>query len=63
MADYEPWTFDQVPETGGIPKSVFTIAIIGVIAVFTIGGACIVNAPWNHLWPAAQTQRAPLSEK
>ena len=62
MAEYEGWSFDQVPESGGIPKSVIFIALFGVLSVFIIGGAVVANAQWNHVWPAAQSQRAPLGQ-
>jgi hypothetical protein len=33
---------------------------IGLIGIFSIGGATVLNAGYGHHWPSPTTQRVPL---
>jgi hypothetical protein len=55
--------FGRVPKTGGVPISVHIVTLLGIIAIFVIAGAVVLNSSYGHLWPATQTQRADLSGK
>ena len=52
--------FSQVPQSAGFPPVLFGLLAIGLIGIFSIGGATILNAGYGHHWPSATTQRAPL---
>lgn len=52
-----------VPRSKGVPNAVRAAALVGLVAIFVIGGAVIWNSGYGHLWPADTVQRMPLNGK
>jgi len=52
-----------VPKSKGIPNAVRLAALVGILAIFAVGGSVIWNAAYGHLWPAENVQRVPLNGK
>ncbi|MDQ2663654.1 MAG: hypothetical protein M3Y18_06430 [Candidatus Eremiobacteraeota bacterium] len=50
-----------VPQSRGIPKVVTIAAVLGILAIFAIGGFVIEQSYYGHGWPADKTLRLPLS--
>lgn len=49
-----------VPVSRGVPMAVRIAAVIGILAIFVIGGFTAKMAGYGHQWPAARTLRIPL---
>ena len=49
-----------VPVSRGVPMLVRISAVIGILAIFIIGGFTAKVAGYGHQWPAARTLRVPL---
>jgi hypothetical protein len=60
VPDSEYLDFSQVPKSAGIPSIIVWSGIIGLIAIFAIGGSVILNASSGHHWPATSTMRVDL---
>jgi len=58
----EPIDFSTIPQSGGIPKAVIVLAIVGVLAVFAIGTGVVMNAGFGHVWPSLESLRIDLSK-
>ena len=54
--------FGSVPASKGVPTSVQIITLLGIVAIYIIGAAVILNSSYGHHWPAANTQRVDLSK-
>jgi hypothetical protein len=52
--------FSRVPQSAGFPPMLFVLLAIGLIGIFSIGGATVLNAGYGHHWPSPTTQRVPL---
>jgi hypothetical protein len=60
--EQERLDFSRVPQSQGFPPMLFVLLAIGLIGIFGIGGAVILNSGYSHHWPANTTQRVPLVE-
>ncbi len=60
VKEEERLDFSQVPQSAGFPPVLFVLLAIGLIGIFSIGGAVILNSGYGHHWPSATSQRAPL---
>jgi hypothetical protein len=60
VPDSEYLDFSQVPQSKGIPPTIVWSGIIGLIAIFVIGGSVVLNAGSGHKWPAASAMRVDL---
>jgi hypothetical protein len=49
-----------VPVSRGVPMAVRVAAVIGILAIFVIGGFTVKMSGYGHQWPAARTLRIPL---
>jgi len=52
--------FSQVPQSAGFPPMLFGLLAIGLIGIFSIGGATVLMSGYGHHWPAPTTERVPL---
>jgi hypothetical protein len=52
--------FSQVPQSAGFPRMLYALLAVGIIGIFAVGGAVILNGGYGHMWPSNTTQRAPL---
>ncbi len=58
--------YDQVDSRGvpiskGIPTAVRYAALIGVLAIFIVGGSVVWTSGYGHMWPANTVQRLDLT--
>ncbi|MBV8363115.1 MAG: hypothetical protein JO018_05230 [Candidatus Eremiobacteraeota bacterium] len=49
-----------VPVSRGVPMVVRISTVIGILAIFIIGGFTVKMASYGHDWPALRTLRLPL---
>ena len=61
VRDDEYLDFSKVPESRGVPRMVYYVAVIGIVGIFLIGGATVLNSSWGHHWPANTTLRIDLN--
>jgi len=54
--------FSKVPESQGLPKSLFAVGFVGLICIFIIGGLTVGMAGFGHVWPAPQSMRVNLGQ-
>jgi hypothetical protein len=52
--------FSQVPQSAGFPRMLYALLAVGIIGIFAVGGAVVLNGGYGHHWPANTTQRVPL---
>lgn len=50
-----------VPVSRGVPMAVRISAVIGILAIFVIGGFTAKLAAYGHQWPAERTLRMNLN--
>ncbi|HTU83371.1 MAG TPA: hypothetical protein VMF61_14650 [Candidatus Acidoferrales bacterium] len=60
VRDDEYLDFSKVPESRGVPTFLYRVVAVGILAIFAIGGACVLTSGYGHRWPAETTQRADL---
>ena len=58
---YDPLDQRGVPQSRGVPMIVRIAAAIGIIAIFIIGAAVILDSGYGHMWPAERVLRVPLT--
>lgn len=58
--DDEYLDFSKVPESRGVPSFLYRVVAFGILCIFAIGGASVLNSGYGHHWPAATTQRVDL---
>ena len=61
VRDDELLDFGKVPESRGIPSSLYRIAVVGLLIIFAIGASVCLMAGYGHHWPAISTLRVPLN--
>jgi hypothetical protein len=61
VRDDEYLDFSKVPESRGIPSGLYRVVIVGILVIFAVGGAVVLNAGYGHHWPAMSTVRVPLN--
>jgi hypothetical protein len=61
IRDDEYQDFSKVPESRGIPKSLYRIVIVGLIIIFAIGASVDLLSGYGHHWPSDTTVRVPLN--
>ena len=61
IRDDEYLDFSKVPESRGIPSSLYRIAAIGLLIIFAIGASVCLMAGYGHHWPSITTLRVPLN--
>ncbi|HTC30373.1 MAG TPA: hypothetical protein VK702_06560 [Candidatus Acidoferrum sp.] len=52
--------FTHVPQSQGLGRGTIVILVIGLLAIFTMGGLSAFLSGWGHLWPSTTTLRMPL---
>jgi hypothetical protein len=52
--------FSTVPQSKGLGRGTIVLLIIGVIAIFAIGGGSAFTSGYGHMWPSMHTERMPL---
>ncbi len=60
VRDDEYLDFSKVPESRGIPQSLYRIAAVGLLIIFAIGASVCLLSGYGHHWPSATTLRVPL---
>jgi hypothetical protein len=61
VRDDEYMDFSKVPESQGVPSSLYRVVAIGLLAIFAIGASVVLLSGYGHHWPADTTLRAPLN--
>lgn len=61
IRDDEYLDFSKVPESRGIPSSLYRIVFLGLIVIFAIGAAVVLMSGYGHHWPSEKTLRVPLN--
>ncbi len=61
IRDDEYLDFSKVPESRGIPSSLYRIAFLGLIIIFAIGAAVCLMSGYGHHWPSDKTLRVQLN--
>ena len=61
IRDDEYLDFSKVPESRGIPASLYRIVFLGLIAIFAVGAAVVLMSGYGHHWPSEKTLRIPLN--
>jgi hypothetical protein len=61
VRDDEYLDFQSVPESKGIPASLYRVAAVGLVIIFLIGASVCLMSGYGHHWPAATTERVPLN--
>lgn len=49
-----------IPVSSGFPPLVRLSAVIGLIAIFVMGGLVVLNSSGNHVWPSTDSVNVPL---
>jgi hypothetical protein len=52
--------FSTVPQSKGLGRGTLVLLIVGVIAIFAIGGASAFSSGYGHMWPSTHTERMNL---
>jgi hypothetical protein len=60
IRDDEYQDFAKVPESRGIPAALYRIVVVGIVIIFAIGAAVVLNSGYGHHWPSETTLRIPL---
>ncbi len=60
VRDDEYLDFSKVPESRGIPLSLYRIAAVCLLVIFGIGASVCLLSGYGHHWPAGTTLRVPL---
>ncbi|HEY2476433.1 MAG TPA: hypothetical protein VGI19_16765 [Candidatus Cybelea sp.] len=60
VRDDEYMDFSKVPESRGIPPPLYRVAAVGLLIIFLIGAAVVLQSGYGHHWPAEKTLRVPL---
>jgi hypothetical protein len=61
VRDDEYLDFNKVPESRGIPESLYRVLAIGLLIIFAIGASVCLLSGYGHHWPSATTIRVPLN--
>jgi hypothetical protein len=61
IRDDEYLDFSKVPESRGIPTSLYRIAVVGLLVIFAIGASVCLMGGYGHHWPSISTVRVPLN--
>ncbi len=62
VKDDEYLDFNSVPQSRGIPVSIYLLVLVGIVGIFAVGADTVFNAGYGHKWPSEQTLRMPLGE-
>ncbi|MBV8147893.1 MAG: hypothetical protein JO092_02240 [Candidatus Eremiobacteraeota bacterium] len=62
VRDDEYLDFSRVPESRGVPRMVYFVAIIGIVGIFAVGASSILSSGWAHHWPSNTTLRVDLGK-
>jgi hypothetical protein len=60
VRDDEYLDFSKVPESRGIPDSLYRLTAVGLLIIFAIGAYVCLMAGYGHHWPSDTTLRVPL---
>lgn len=55
--------FSKVPESRGVPPFLYRVVALGILIIFAIGAAVVLNSGYGHHWPAETTLRVPLTNQ
>lgn len=61
VRDDEYLDFTSVPESKGVPASLYRVAAVGLIVIFLIGASVCLMSGFGHHWPSESTLRVPLN--
>jgi hypothetical protein len=61
VRDDEYMDFSKVPESQGVPSSLYRVVVIGLLAIFAIGASVVLLSGYGHHWPSDTTIRVPLN--
>jgi hypothetical protein len=61
VRDDEYLDFTSVPESKGVPPSLYRFAAVGLMVIFLIGASVCLMSGYGHHWPANTTERVPLN--
>ncbi|HEY1656433.1 MAG TPA: hypothetical protein VGF86_15125 [Candidatus Tumulicola sp.] len=62
VPDEEYLDFSKVPQSRGVPKVLLYSGLIGLLMIFAIGAATVLNSGYGHQWPPMSTTRVDLHE-
>jgi hypothetical protein len=62
VKDEEYIDFNKVPQSKGVPPSMYFFAVLGIVGIFIMGALSAFMASSGHLWPAEKTLRMPLGD-
>ena len=54
--------FKRVPASKGVPITVHIVTLLGLVVIYIIGGAVVLNSSYGHAWPSENTQRVNLGK-
>jgi hypothetical protein len=57
----EYFDFSKVPESRGVPESLYRIVVVGLLIIFAIGASVCLLSGYGHHWPSDTTLRVPLN--
>jgi hypothetical protein len=60
VRDDEYLDFSKVPESRGIPQSLYRVGAVGLFVIFAIGASVCLLSGYGHHWPSETTLRVPL---
>ncbi len=60
---YDPTDNRGVPQSKGIPMAVRIAGVVGLLAIFVIGGITCKMSDFGHQWPASKVLRYNLNHK
>jgi hypothetical protein len=52
--------FGDVPQSKGVPGVVHIASVVGLLVIFLIAAAVVLNSGFGHQWPAQHTTRSDL---
>jgi hypothetical protein len=52
--------FGDVPQSKGVPVVVHLASVVGLLVIFLIAAAVVLNAGFGHQWPSEHTTRSDL---
>jgi hypothetical protein len=61
VRDDEYMDFSKVPESQGVPSSLYRVVAIGLLVIFAIGASVVLLSGYGHHWPSDTTIRVPLN--
>jgi hypothetical protein len=62
LPDEEYLDFSRVPQSRGVPKVLVVSGLVGIVMIFAIGGATVLQSGYSHHWPWNASMRVDLGK-